>query len=142
MIERIKKIIEYLDISQSEFAKNLDIQRSSISHILNKRNKPSLDFIMKVLDHYPEINPDWLLFGKDKMLKEAKNEQDKGNKDNTDKQNNTTENNSSQKQTNVNNDNNTTNNQPKQPQSSIQISPDQILVLYDDNTFITYKRRQ
>ncbi len=139
MIERIKKIIEYLDISQSEFAKSLDIQRSSISHILNKRNKPSLDFIMKVLDHYPEINPDWLLFGKDKMLKELKNEQDK---DNTDKQNNTTENNSSQKQTNVNNDNNTTNNQPKHPQSSIQISPDQILVLYDDNTFITYKRRQ
>jgi hypothetical protein len=39
-----------------------------VSHILSGRNKPSLDFILKVLTSYPEIDADWLLFGKGQMI--------------------------------------------------------------------------
>jgi hypothetical protein len=45
------------------------VQRSGVSHILTGRNKPSLDFISKILSSYPELDSDWLLFGKGQMIK-------------------------------------------------------------------------
>jgi hypothetical protein len=45
------------------------VQPSSVSHVLSGRNKPSLDFILKILTSYPEINPEWMLFGKGSMIK-------------------------------------------------------------------------
>ncbi|MBI9034348.1 MAG: helix-turn-helix transcriptional regulator [Bacteroidales bacterium] len=67
MIERIKQLMDIKDLSLSQFADMIQIQRSSLSHVMNGRNKPSLDFILKVLSCYPEINTDWLLFGKGVM---------------------------------------------------------------------------
>ncbi len=67
MIERIKLLMESKDLSLSQFADMIQIQRSSLSHVMNGRNKPSLDFILKILACYPEINTDWLLFGKGDM---------------------------------------------------------------------------
>lgn len=61
---RLKKIIAYYDENASSFAEKIGVQRSSISHVLSGRNKPSLDFIMKVLNAYPEVNMYWLLNGK------------------------------------------------------------------------------
>ena len=42
-----------------------------VFHILTGRNKPSLDFVSKILTSYPELNSDWLLFGKGQMLKSS-----------------------------------------------------------------------
>ncbi|WP_338733978.1 helix-turn-helix domain-containing protein [Mangrovimonas cancribranchiae] len=61
---RLKKIIDYYEESASSFADKIGVQRSSISHILSGRNKPSLDFVMKILDSYPEVGLYWLLNGK------------------------------------------------------------------------------
>ena len=60
---RLKKVMEYYNFSASSFAEKLDIQRSSISHLLSGRNKPSLDFVLKVLKAFPEIELYWLLNG-------------------------------------------------------------------------------
>ena len=60
---RLKKILEYYGLSASAFAEVVTVQRSSISHILSGRNKPSLDFISKVLNAFPEIDLLWLLSG-------------------------------------------------------------------------------
>ena len=62
-IKRFKEILEDNNISASALADELEIQRSSISHLLSGRNKPSLDFILKLLKKYPEINMYWLLNG-------------------------------------------------------------------------------
>lgn len=62
--KRLEKIIDYYDLSASAFAENIGVQRSSISHILSGRNKPSLDFVMKILDTYPDVELYWLLNGK------------------------------------------------------------------------------
>ena len=62
-IARLKKIITYYDESASGFAEQIGVQRSSISHILSGRNKPSLDFVMKVLHTYPEVDLYWLMNG-------------------------------------------------------------------------------
>lgn len=66
--ERITKVIEYSNLSSSEFADEIDVQRSSISHITSGRNKPSLEFIIKIKSKFPEIHWDWLVTGEGEML--------------------------------------------------------------------------
>jgi transcriptional regulator with XRE-family HTH domain len=68
------RIIEFLraeNISSANFAQEIGVQPSGISHIISGRNKPSLDFIVKMLNRYPLLSTEWLLFGKGKMLKEG-----------------------------------------------------------------------
>ena len=60
---RLEKIINYYELSASAFSEKISVQRSSISHIISGRNKPSLDFIDKVIRAYPEIDLIWLLSG-------------------------------------------------------------------------------
>jgi len=72
--ERILKIVKSEKINLSKFAEKIGVQRSSISHIISGRNKPSLDFVMKVLDTFTAINSEWLLFGKGKMYLQEKPE--------------------------------------------------------------------
>lgn len=61
--ERINQIIEYYSLTPSKFADLIGVQRSNISHILAGRNKPSLDFVLKVLEQFPSIESDWLIRG-------------------------------------------------------------------------------
>ncbi len=61
--ERIEILLHFKNLSPSQFAEQIGVQRSSISHILSGRNKPSLDFIKKIVEHYPEISYDWLIDG-------------------------------------------------------------------------------
>ena len=63
LINRIKKILSYYEISASKFADSIQVQRSSISHLLSGRNKPSLDFILKIINEYDEVSVNWLLLG-------------------------------------------------------------------------------
>jgi transcriptional regulator with XRE-family HTH domain len=69
---RLQKIIDFYDETASSFAEKIGVQRSSISHILSGRNKPSLDFIMKILHAYPDIELYWLLNGKGHFPKPTK----------------------------------------------------------------------
>ncbi|WP_282054810.1 helix-turn-helix domain-containing protein [Maribacter luteus] len=62
-IKRLEKILRYYDLSASVFADRIKVQRSSISHLLSGRNKPSLEFVMKVVDTFPEVDLYWLLKG-------------------------------------------------------------------------------
>ena len=62
--KRLEKILDYYDISAAAFAEAIEVGRSSISHILSGRNKPSLDFVMKIVQTYPEVELYWLLNGK------------------------------------------------------------------------------
>ena len=61
--ERISKVISYSELSSSEFADEIDVQRSNISHITSGRNKPSLDFLIKIKERFPELQWDWLITG-------------------------------------------------------------------------------
>ncbi len=63
-IERLKKVVTYYDLTTSLFADKIGVQRSSISHILSGRNKPSLDFVLKVVNTFEEVDIYWLLNGK------------------------------------------------------------------------------
>lgn len=63
-VHRLEKILSFYNLSASSFADKIGVQRSSISHLLTGRNKPSLEFVMKVVKSYPEVNLYWLLNGK------------------------------------------------------------------------------
>jgi transcriptional regulator with XRE-family HTH domain len=73
MTERILSIIKFFNLSPSDFAEEIGVQRSSISHLISGRNKPSLEFIQKILTRFPEINPEWILNGQGEMLKNGTN---------------------------------------------------------------------
>ncbi|WP_298901958.1 helix-turn-helix transcriptional regulator [uncultured Psychroserpens sp.] len=62
--KRLQKVINFYGESASSFAEKIGVQRSSISHILSGRNKPSLDFVLKVLSSFPEVELYWLMNGK------------------------------------------------------------------------------
>ena len=61
---RLKKVMEHHKLTATLFADKVGVQRSSISHILSGRNKPSLDFILKVTSEFTDVDIKWLLNGK------------------------------------------------------------------------------
>lgn len=62
--KRLNQVMNYYDLSAASFADKIDVGRSSISHLLSGRNKPSLDFVMKIIQAFPEVELYWLLNGK------------------------------------------------------------------------------
>jgi transcriptional regulator with XRE-family HTH domain len=69
MKDQIIKLMEAENMTPAKFADEIGVQRSSISHILGGRNKPSFDFISKILERFQGINAEWLLTGKGSMIK-------------------------------------------------------------------------
>lgn len=63
-IKRLEIILDYYSLNASGFADKIGVQRSSLSHLLSGRNKPSLDFILKILDEFPDVDLYWILNGK------------------------------------------------------------------------------
>ena len=63
-IKRIEIILDYYSLNASSFADKIGVQRSSLSHLLSGRNKPSLDFVLKIMDIFPEVDLYWILIGK------------------------------------------------------------------------------
>ena len=63
MENRIQKIIDEKGISLNAFAQEIGVNRSTISHILTGRNKPSVEVLQKILKRFPSLSPDWLLLG-------------------------------------------------------------------------------
>ncbi len=72
-ITRLEIILDYYNLSASAFADIINVQRSSLSHLLSGRNKPSLDFIIKVIEVFPEVDLYWILNGKGTFPKSEKN---------------------------------------------------------------------
>lgn len=74
MNTRLKQFIAAENITQAQFADNINVVRASVSHILAGRNKPGYDFISGLMRYYPNLNIEWLMFGKGKMYKDQASE--------------------------------------------------------------------
>lgn len=61
---RLQLIMEKHDLNASSFAEKINVGRSTISHILSGRNKPSLDFVLAVLKTFKDVDLYWLLNGR------------------------------------------------------------------------------
>jgi len=71
-VKRLEILFEYYGISASAFADRLTVQRSSLSHLMSGRNKPSLDFVMRITEAFPEADLYWLLNGEGEFPKKEK----------------------------------------------------------------------
>lgn len=69
MRERIKMVMDREGLTPAKFAEEIGIQRSAMSHIMNGRNNPSLDVLVKILERFTYVDSDWLLFGKGNMIR-------------------------------------------------------------------------
>ena len=65
LITRIKVLMEQHELNASSFAEMIGVQRSSISHVLSGRNKPSLEFLAKIEATFDEVSFEWLLKGEE-----------------------------------------------------------------------------
>ena len=70
MINRIEQLIDALGITQKDFAQQIGTSAAALSHITSGRNRPSLELVLKILNKHPNVNSDWLLFGKGSMVKQ------------------------------------------------------------------------
>lgn len=63
MHARLKNWMGIKGLKSSALADSIGVNRATISHILSGRNKPSIDFLEKLLNAYPNINANWLISG-------------------------------------------------------------------------------
>ncbi len=127
-VARLKLLFEHYKLTASQFADEIGVTRSSMSHLVSGRNKPSLDFILKVVGQFPEVNLYWLLNGKGTFPSKVEEE----NKTPTLTKSNTKSGN------NIKNTPSTTTS-GKQPKATIPIKKViQVICFYEDGTFDTY----
>lgn len=69
MRDRIIALLNDKKLTAIKFAELMEVQPSSISHIISGRNNPSFDFIAKLLEKFDDINPDWIILGKGNMYR-------------------------------------------------------------------------
>ncbi|MBP6429383.1 MAG: helix-turn-helix domain-containing protein [Bacteroidales bacterium] len=77
MQERILLLMKSFGMNPTEFADEIGVQRSSISHILSGRNNPSLDLVTKILNRFPEIDSNWLVLGKGSLVVKSEEKSEK-----------------------------------------------------------------
>ena len=70
--ERLQKLMQYYGLNAGELAARLGIQKSSVSHLLSGRNKPSFLFLSKLVKAFPEINLKWFITGQGKITESEK----------------------------------------------------------------------
>jgi len=63
--ERVVYIQQHEGYTASKFAEKLGVQRSGLSHLYSGRNNPSIDFIQKLIDNFPQYRAEWIINGKE-----------------------------------------------------------------------------
>lgn len=76
--DRIRMIIDSHQLTAGAFADRIGVQRSNVSHVLSGRNKPSFEFVEKVLLAFPKVQAHWLLTGKQAVGNEPASEKEVG----------------------------------------------------------------
>lgn len=71
--DRLLRFMAMENLSSTQFADSIGVQRSTVSHLLAGRNNPSYDFIVKILNHYKYLSADWLLNGTGNMYRQKDN---------------------------------------------------------------------
>jgi len=70
MKDRLLQLLDLEQITPSKFADIIGVQRSSVSHVISGRNKPSFDFLQKTLTAFPGLNAAWLMLGEGTMYEQ------------------------------------------------------------------------
>lgn len=66
--KQLQKIMHHFGLSTTELADRILVPKATISHLISERNKPSLEFIMKLHTTFPTLNLEWLIYEKEPFL--------------------------------------------------------------------------
>lgn len=135
LVDRFRYVMKVYNETPSSFADKIGVQRSSISHILSERNKPSLDFIQKILEHYPKIDAQWLINGKQSPKETELVNEEQGESTPTEIEETKIE--ESEKEV-VENSNHNKQDERSKVLSVVGKKIDRIVVFYTDNTFESF----
>lgn len=135
LVDRFRYVMKVYNETPSSFADKIGVQRSSISHILSERNKPSLDFIQKILEHYPKIDAQWLINGKQSPKETELVNEEQGESTPTEIEETKIE--ESEKEV-VENSNHNKQDERSEVLSVVGKKIDRIVVFYTDNTFESF----
>ncbi|KAB1065182.1 helix-turn-helix domain-containing protein [Salibacter halophilus] len=143
--DRIRILLHFKKLTATQLAEILDVQRSGISHVLSGRNKPSLDFVMKIVQAFPDVSYDWLISGKGDLSESEKRVKEEENTIVTPAGDTDVTSGESQKDTDVTRQSETTHehaeksqntdNQTKKPEQESVRTIEKVVVFYSDNTF-------
>lgn len=75
--QRFGEYIEFKNYTQKKVADLLDVTPQYISAIVNGKDPMGLIFVRKVLEKFPDLNPDWFLTGRGEMLLKEEEHADK-----------------------------------------------------------------
>jgi transcriptional regulator with XRE-family HTH domain len=147
--DRLLHILRAKNLTATQFAELMQIQPSNVSHLLSGRNKPSLDFLIKLKEIFPEYNYEWIILGKkpittnDSNFFSKENDLDKVEMIHYDDNVEDTENDNLQKSQDLNiNDNPVDVIIPKTTRVASPNGLKQIIYVYDDHTFEVYNLRK
>ena len=71
IIDRLKLILERVNLTPGNFADKIGVAPATISHILSGRNKyPSAEVMLRLHETYPDIDLNWLLTGEGTLVKD------------------------------------------------------------------------
>lgn len=143
--DRIRILLHFKKLTATQLAEILDVQRSGISHVLSGRNKPSLDFVMKIVQAFPDVSYDWLISGKGDLSESEKRQKEEENTIVTPEKDTNVTNRESDTDTDVTHSemDNTpdrsssqlTDNQSKKSEQKSVRTIEKVVVFYSDNTF-------
>ena len=71
MKDRIRQIMESQHMTQQVFADFIGTTPATLSGIFNDRTRPTINIVESIKKKIPDINTDWLLFGKGDMYQQA-----------------------------------------------------------------------
>ena len=61
--ERLIEIMKSQELNSKQLSLELGVSAGTISNILGGRNKPSLELLQNIANHFPFISPTWLFLG-------------------------------------------------------------------------------
>lgn len=69
LVERINKIREYKGLTGKALSDEIGMKYSTMNNYLNGNQDPTVPFLMRILDKYPDVSAEWLMRGEGAMIK-------------------------------------------------------------------------
>lgn len=66
--KRVEEVINYKRLNIRSFEEIIDVSNNSVGTAIRRKSSFKSNVLNKILHSFPEINPTWLLTGKEKML--------------------------------------------------------------------------
>lgn len=72
--ERLSQVISALGVNKNRLALDLNYKNSVVGNVVNQRNLPSFDFLVRLKQYEPRLNMNWFVAGEGSMFTAENND--------------------------------------------------------------------